>query len=196
MKLIIAVFSTLLIIGLFAFQNNDTPSTETDKTSTIRWCAGQQLEWRDFKGKPDTRTNHQARTNYEVGFDINIENGKVEFVVTCNFARHKSWVKKPAVGNDYLLRHEQLHFDLAEVYARKMRKQFAEANITIRNLQEKSNKIYQANWKALVEMQKEYDHDTDHSINETEQAKWDKKITQMLQENLEYQDKTNCQLSK
>lgn len=196
MKLIIAVFSTVLMVSFLAFQNTNTPATETAKTSTIRWCAGQELEWHDFKGKPDTRTNHQARTNYEVGFDVNIEHGKVAFVVTCNFVPNKSWVKKPAIGNDYLLRHEQLHFDLAEVYARKMRKQFAEANITIHNLKEKSNKIYETNWKALVKMQKEYDHDTQHSIIKAEQAKWDKKITRMLKENLEYQDKTNCRLSK
>lgn len=191
MKYIIAICSVILAFACFTFQKN--APVESGKASVVHWCDGHQLEWRDFRGTPDLPGSHQALTAYEIRFDVSLNAGKLKFIVECNFVKNKSWVKKKSLNNAYLLRHEQLHFDLAEIYARKMRKQLAEENITVHNLQEKADQIYETNWKALVKIQRMYDMETDHSINTAAQEKWDKKITKMLQENLDYTDTSMCQ---
>ena len=178
------IFLTILtLISVFAFTNINN-STNTN-TQVINWCEGHDLKWKDFKGRVPVTSSHAAQTAYEVGFDVNMSAGKLNFIVTCNFLPNKSWVRKKD-ANDYILRHEQLHFDIAEIYARKIRKELNEADITVQNLQAKVDKIYNKNWSALTKMQRDYDQETKHSINKKEQAEWDAKITDLLKENLDY----------
>jgi len=182
------VILTISLLSLLAFTTiNNNDKKPTAKPNMIHWCEGQQLEWSDFKGRVPMSTN-AAQTAYEVGFDVNMVGNKFEFVVTCNFVPNKSWVRKKD-ANAHILRHEQLHFDIAEIYARKMRKELNEADITVRNLQSKADRIYEKNWNALTRMQREYDRETYHSINKKEQTEWDAKIMNLLKENLEYTSK-------
>jgi len=179
---IVFIISLLSLFVFTAYKNIDNPLAETH---AIKWCEGHQLEWKDFKGRVPVTSSNAAQTAYEVGFDVNMVGNRFEFVVTCNFLPHKSWVRKKD-ANDHILRHEQLHFDIAEIYARKMRKELNEADITVRNLQSKADKIYEKNWNALTKMQRDYDRETNHSIKKQEQADWDKKIMRMLKENQKY----------
>ena len=41
------------------------------------------------------------------------------------FDPNTSWVRNPKTASEALLRHEQLHFDITEVYARLMRQKLA-----------------------------------------------------------------------
>ncbi len=182
----ILVASLLSILAFTTINKADKSAAEPHHT--IQWCEGHQLEWSDFKGRVPAMSSNAAQTAYEVGFDVNMVAGKFNFIVTCNFLPHKSWVRKKD-ANDHILRHEQLHFDIAEIYARKMRKELNEANITVRNLQAKADKIYEENWNALTKMQRDYDRETNHSINKKEQAEWDAKIMELLTRNLDYASK-------
>jgi len=182
MRLIFLV--SLLSVLAFTTINNADKSTTTEHRG-IQWCEGHQLEWNDFKGRVPTMSSSAAQTAYEIGYDIDMNGREFEFIVTCNFLPHKSWVRKKG-ANDYILRHEQLHFNIAEIYARKIRKELNETHITVNNLQSKADKIYFKNWNALTKMQRDYDRETNHSINKKEQAEWDAKITKLLKENLKY----------
>lgn len=182
---VILVVSLLSVLAFTTINNADKP---TAKPHGIHWCQGHQLEWNDFKGRVPAMSSSAAQTAYELGFDINMVGREFEFIVTCNFIPYKSWVKKKD-ANDHILRHEQMHFDIAEIYARKMRKELNETHITVNNLQSKADRIYEKNWNALTKMQRDYDRETNHSINKKEQAEWDAKITKLLKENLEYVSK-------
>jgi len=179
------IIFVISLLSIFAFTINKNADTNATKHPAIKWCKGHQLNWKDFKGRVPVSSYNAAQTAYEVGFDVNMVGNEFKFIVTCNFLPHRSWVRKKD-ASDHILRHEQLHFDIAEIHARRMRKELKNANITPRNLQTKADKIYKKNWDALVQMQKDYDRESNHSINRKEQAQWDKKIMRLLGENLKY----------
>jgi len=188
MRTLITTGSVLLIAILF-MANQDSINPNTNYT-VIHWCKDKKLSWSDFQGKPDGHQHH-ALTAYEIEFNISIKGDKSEFEVTCYFPKNKSWVK-PGKANYKLLKHEQLHFDIAEIHARKLRKELQQTKITLQNLEIKSDEIYQRNWKKLNQMQIAYDRDTDHSNVEAKQKKWEDRIASLLTELEPFKDETFC----
>ena len=77
--------------------------------------------------------------------------------------------------------HEQLHFDITELYARIFRKQLTENIKSVRDL----SKIKGMGKQILSDWDKEedlYDRETEHSINEAKQKEWILNIRQRLDE--------------
>jgi len=99
----------------------------TEYETKIEWSADRKLTWDDFKGEPDTANfpNTLALTNSGFGYESGInmfKDGQV--FVQSVFNTNLSWVV-PEGRNDYVLRHEQIHFDITEIYSRKLRKELA-----------------------------------------------------------------------
>ena len=97
-----------------------------------------------------------------------------------------SWVV-PGKECETALNHEQRHFDLSEVYRRKLDLSLswltatgASAEITKKLLNEKIAATANEILGALQEMQARYDRETIHGINSAEQARWDKMIDTWL----------------
>ena len=88
----------------------------------------------------------------------------------------------------YILSHEQGHFDLAEVYARKLYKKVQEYRFHQKNYRKDLQKIYKEILDEKEEMQSKYDRETNHSINKEKQVEWLKKIEKMLEEYKDYAD--------
>ena len=86
----------------------------------------------------------------------------------------------------YILSHEQGHFDLAEVYARKLFRKLSEYRFDANNYRKDLKKIYDDVIKEKEAIQNEYDEETRHSILKAKQAEWLKKIAAMLEETNEY----------
>jgi 23S rRNA maturation mini-RNase III len=57
-----------------------------------------------------------------------------------------------------------------------------------RNYQKSLDKIYQDVVDEKTKMQNQYDRETNHSINREEQARWLKKIAELLEEYEDYDD--------
>jgi hypothetical protein len=94
------------------------------------WSADRRLLWSDFKGVPPSSGSSGALTAYSLLFGHRCTGARFDAGVAAVFLPHRSWVK-PAVLvdpelNRRTLLHEQTHFDLTEVHARRMRKYFAE----------------------------------------------------------------------
>ncbi|MBA3705307.1 MAG: hypothetical protein H0W84_05250 [Bacteroidetes bacterium] len=141
----------------------------------ILWSKDYSLQWKDFKGPVKQDEGFDAMTAYS------IESGKEKnkFGIFCYFEKNKSWHIKKKV-TDSLLKHEQYHFNLAEVYARKIRKQITEEKL-LKN-SKLLEKAFKDNLRTLEKVQKIYDKETNHSKISTEQAKWEKDIDKQLQE--------------
>lgn len=78
------------------------------------------------------------------------------------------------------LNHEQKHFDLNEIYARKIRRMFI-LNCTLKNINNISDSI--DTYLDECERQQDiYDKETAHSVITEMQKKWDVKIQKMLVE--------------
>ena len=93
------------------------------------------------------------------------------FTATSKFDKENSW--KRDVRTAELLAHEQLHFDLAELYARKMRKHFAllpnACALSTDEVAAQAREIQDA-WGAREEL---YDVESEHSRNRPEQLRWE-----------------------
>lgn len=171
------VFSLMLPILLLCFT--------LQAQNRIEWDESVKLTWKDFKGKPQPSNHKVAATNYEIGYEYWLENNVFKFKVTCEFVRDLSWVV-PEGRTEYILKHEQKHFDLAEVYARKLRKDFEQGDITIKNYKRQIKSIYNRVWEECQATQAEYDRESRHSIDAYAQAKWDDIIENKLEEFEEY----------
>lgn len=108
----------------YIFRNGDSNvianSLNVTKDNLILWSASNKLTWNDFQGNPDTTSNYKAITTSQIGFTPEIHKDSIILSVPCNFLKSESWsVRK---SNYALLAHEQLHFDIAELVARNIRK--------------------------------------------------------------------------
>ena len=97
------------------------------KDDFILWQENKKLKIQDFKAdnKDTIKVNRQQflgaisaiRIEYS-SFQRN-KNSVPDFSIKTYFHPTESWM---LLKNDYVLQHEQIHFDLTELYARKMRK--------------------------------------------------------------------------
>ncbi|WP_400079280.1 hypothetical protein [Winogradskyella sp. R77965] len=140
----------------------------------ILWSPERKLTWNDFKGKPDKKNypNTLALTNsgfgYESGINL-LKNGKI--FVQSVFNTKESWVV-PKGKNDYVLRHEQIHFDITEIYSRKLRKELADAKVTSDNLVT-AKIIFDKVFNELQKRQDKYDRETKYGDKEETQENWE-----------------------
>lgn len=148
----------------------------------IYWNEDVGLSWDDFRGTPDYNASNAAVTASGIshGFSASIKGDKVSYTskVDCYFHPNLSWYKKE-LGDDNLLAHEQLHFDISELYARKLRKRIEEFRFTL-NLQEEMDTLYDNALKELKEFQAQYDNESDYSRNIPKQRDWELKVKKLL----------------
>ena len=78
--------------------------------------------------------------------------------------------------------HEQGHFDITEIFARKMAKAMDDYKFNPRTFRADLDTIYQQIMKEKEEYQERYDHETDYSRDKKMQAEWLKKIAEELEE--------------
>lgn len=162
------MFLPLLMSLFFAVMPND---------HLIEWKPTARLSWEDFKGAPDYSSENVALTNTSIQLEYGYDKTSLEYTVKCRFDKTKSWVK---VRNEDVLTHEQIHFDIAELFARKLRRQLQEYKFNPKTVAEDVNAIYEKIMTEHHAMQELYDNETDHSRLEDKQAYWEKKIESFL----------------
>src|ERR1039458_7492968 len=137
-------------------------ATKSIAQNAIQWGPGVKVSWDDFQGAPDASSSFSAYTAYELPYKYGWDGtGKIKIEVWSQFMRGRSW-KKPKDNQAALLMHEQKHFDIAEIYARVMRKEYAAYTLlhkhtdnTAAEIKAISDKILQYNYA----MQDKYDNE-------------------------------------
>ena len=145
----------------------------------LEWSASRKLTWNDYKASPDPNSDAAASTTSYLAIEYNITSSSFGYNIESRFSKTRSWgLHKTA----YILSHEQGHFDIAEIFARKLNKQMSEYRFNKRTYQQDLNKIYHDILDEKEKMQNDYDKETNHSIKKEKQAEWLKKIEKMLEE--------------
>lgn len=171
----------LLVVFCFLSLQKEEP--------VLSWNETYKLSWSDFKASPNRSKSAAAVTASGItfGFSVKESNSRpVSFTteVYAHFYPEKSWYK-PELANNHVLGHEQLHYDITELHARKFRQQISKLKIsnTIKNdLRQLHNDIN----KALAKMQNEYDTETNFSRHVNVQSKWKLYIGDELQKLSKY----------
>jgi len=155
----------------------------TDTGNKIRWAENHRLTWDYFQGAvdPDRHPNTQAIAMVAIELQTTIKDFLVEFEATSFFVKDGSWTINTT--SSYVLNHEQVHFDISEVFARKLRKRLSQMHgLTHRNIKQKVHAVYQEVQLAHDNFQERYDLETNHSKNHRMQEKWNKLVGDLLEQ--------------
>src|SRR5262245_30641208 len=85
---------------------------------TIQWRSDYKLKWEDFLGKVDSLSTYGAVSNVLIKFSFHNNDKDFTYKIYCAFNKRTSWVRIPTCDG---LIHEQGHFDIGEIFARKLR---------------------------------------------------------------------------
>lgn len=155
--------------------------TKKQAGDTLLWKADVPLTPQDFQAKRSAYGKTvPAYTSSAIYLYQKDDNGSLNFYVEALFMKSKSYMKDQSV---YILKHEQVHFDITEIYARKMRQRIAATDFTrVRDVVKEIQKIYD---KIMAEWQREeerYDKETQHGINAATQNTWNERVAAQLVE--------------
>jgi hypothetical protein len=157
-----------------------TPPANSD---TIYYNFNKKLIWKDFKGKPEERSDAIAITFSGFGFlaGMQSKNGKTNIAITvyCYFSKQNSWIK-PGKESAYALTHEQHHFDVTYIVACLFFQKLKAAKFTRNNYDAVLDKIYTESQQLLQQMQNDYDGQTKNGQLKNIQAEWNDKIEKQL----------------
>ena len=149
---------------------------------SFRWSASRPLTVADFKGRPRPNEAHAALTSANINTGARCSGDVFAGTAQASFSPGLSWVRDPARMTPALLRHEQLHFDIAEVYARRLRQQLAALRLPCSQLGTTFDRVSQAAYAAWEQAEDAYDRDTNHGLQPERQAQWEAQVKQQLRE--------------
>lgn len=180
-----------LIFVLFFLSTFGTTTTEGE---FIIWNEQRKLNWEDFKAIPNNIGYEAAMTASSIEFGYTAKNNTYTFNIMCKFFPFQSWSIKDK-QNDYILQHEQLHFDITELYTRKLIKEIKET-IKYKKDVPKLKVIVQKKMNEWNKMQQKYDVETKHSINKEKQTAWNTYVSQQLDSLKEYKSASFSKILK
>ncbi len=153
----------------------------------LAWHPSTSLQWNDFKAAPEPH-EHNAKAlcrtslNYKYAVvGVQKYGTVVQIDISALFHPEKSWKVKHVTSD--LLQHEQLHFNLTELYARKLNRAFKQELKpgTMQEVEQQIQAIFEridAAWRAA---QQRYDKQTHRGTIPKVQQHWERKTARQLQ---------------
>lgn len=156
----------LAFVGLLLAPPND---------EAIAWRDDFKLSWTQFKGTPKLKMSAVAVTASGITFGFSVK--ETDNVVTsfstnvyAHFYPNRSWYKKEQ-SDKRILAHEQLHFDITELYARKFKSEIAQLKVS-NDIRAQLKSLHESINKELAATQNRYDKETNNSLNLEFQDLW------------------------
>lgn len=166
-----------MIIHLFTFVL--AALTGVGQVNLIDWSPARRLNWEDFKAAPDAASSNAALTSSSINVEFGYDDEELQYTINCRFDKTKSWVK---VRTSDILLHEQGHFDIAELHARKLNQALKGYRFNAKTVSNDVNRIYDSVMVLHHAAQSEYDKETDFSRKKEKQLIWQKRIADNLQD--------------
>jgi hypothetical protein len=176
----------LVLAGLFTTAARAQTNTAG---GTLHWSASRPLVLADFKGRPRPDETHAALTSATIVAEVACKGGQFTGHVQAAFDPTVSWWREPATATPKLLRHEQLHFDITEVYARRLRQKLAAVRVPCAQLGSAFERLAQGVYAEWEKAEQQYDRDTNHGLLPVPQAQWETQVQQQLAELAAWADK-------
>lgn len=167
----------------------------------VEWDQGSPVTWDLFQGTPPSDASRRTEAaaihmtlRWHASYSVSSSNGGATWAgqvaaitVTNTMEPEQSWVV-PGKAFDHVLSHERLHFDLNEVYRRKLECllmatascQASTQQAAIDQLVSAMTQTANAILHQAEVIQELYDSETGHSTNASGQAHWQGMISQWL----------------
>ena len=199
MKKLFTAFIAIFILFGFGYHNSNnswfansnsiketTACRSTSNGLAIDWHTHEKLNYSDFKAdKKNSRGFAIATASSNFGYIVDEKNDEFEIDIYAQFYCKESWWN-PRIKMDDVLSHEQLHFDICELYGRKFYKAVLELQKDGNFNEYSVEKLYDKMEMEFDKYQDLYDDETDHSTNGEMQRYWDEYIYQELDRLSEY----------
>ena len=145
----------------------------------IVWSPERKLAWSDFHGRPP-RLLDGARSALGYNSTFGCRDGKLEFSILAVFVPEESWVteriKTSGLASPVGLRHEQTHFDLKEIYARRIRKMFTELPTPCPRSDDAFYALAEKLMRDESATQERFERETQAGENEYRQNEWERRV--------------------
>ena len=159
-------------------------SSDLDEDRAFVWSARRPLAWSDFKGTPPSDGSEGAKTSYSLYTAWRCRGSAFEYRVVAGFRPRQSWVKAIVLNDTTqrrtVLGHEQTHFDIAELHARRMRRAFGELDRPCSKTEAEMRSFVRDLTEAEKAEQRRYDAETDHGLLDQPQSSWTLQVQRRL----------------
>jgi hypothetical protein len=170
--------SESLLCEAFGLRNRiSTAKFGLKNPDPIHWNSTRRLSWSDFKASPDSNSDNAALTSSTISFQFSLSGTQFKYSIACTFDRNASWGR---VKTSYILLHEQAHFDISEIFARKLNKALRQYAVKEATISADVSAIYKQVMEAHAKYQQQYDDETSHSRLPDKQAAWLEKVNTEL----------------
>jgi hypothetical protein len=160
-----------------------TDYTEMQEGDTIYYSAKRPLTWTDFKDRPRDN-NFAAEVMPVIGYteQNRVANGiiYVDMAIKVSVAKSDCWVK--GLKDDYILNHEQRHFDIEKIVGERYKRKLLAMKLPTDNFYGPINMEYLDALREATRIQKQYDAETRHGQDREAQARWNEGIDKELRE--------------
>ena len=140
-----------------------------------------KVDWTDFYASPPV-SHFSASISTGLSYSWSLASGPngviFDYEIQANLHRDSSW-SKYNTGKPEVLKHEQLHYDITELFARKLRKAFSEYKVS-KNVKRDIERIYKRIESERNQMQIRYDKETNHSLITSKQKEWELYVLSLL----------------
>ena len=175
----------IFLLCVFFYCKSDAQPCNRD---TIIWRASYRLKADDFTGTPILDSKFGAITR--AGICCNSTYGtdtSLYFTVTCIFYKNISWIN-PSELDSNLIEHEQGHFDIAEIFSRKLEQRLC--SLETYNYK-KEKEVVNASIQTFINQitvernlfDEAYDRACASPPSPTQQKVWTRKIQELLKIN-------------
>jgi len=167
--------------------SSSSTSVTTLPSSEFQWAEHSKLSWDDFRGTVNAVSEESAAaTHCGIGFKTNATGGNKPGILVYNtFYVNKSWVR-PDAKIPGILDHEQGHFDLCEIYTRKLRDRMNQFDFSAPDIKHALLSIYSDVNNEYERRQQAYEQETIHGTNIPQQKKWQEAISRELADAVSY----------
>lgn len=182
----------LLLIALTVISFTCDAQKKVIEKGNILWN-GYQLTWKDFRPATNIKKNLPAYTYCEIAADLKKDNttGEYSLYVKAYFIKSQSMVLTKSRNDMFLLKHEQTIFDIAELFARKIRKAVSEQTYkTPQDFKKITDKIFKQYKKEYHDYLFLYDKETMHGISTSKEKEWQEKIANEMDEYSDYSNQS------
>jgi hypothetical protein len=167
----LALILTLTLIACAA-------AAQTTVDARLEWNEYYKLSWDDFQGIPSTESHGDAATSVQIKAKPFYIKDEIHYDVYAYFNRQKSWKREQTPD---LLQHEQLHFDIAELYARKIRQEIMRLKSLNVNDVDRMNSAVRLLLEESNRVDIQYDAETLHGSFPKKQKYWSDKVKSDLE---------------
>ncbi len=151
----------------------------------FEWMPDRRLTWADFQGPPDMMSDAAALTTYVLSYDTDCQGDRFTYQVVSRFLPRASWVKSIHLmdsRSDRTLQHEQTHFDLSEVHARRARQALAALVNPCARPEAEIDGLIKSFARDDGATQLQYDRETLHGTIARRQGEWDARVRTWLRD--------------